>query len=167
MPKGRGSPSETQKTHSAADNLLTRNRANIPTEPASVGPSSGRLAGRKARHDGIRSSVPTADPICGRRPPTHKGCNQMFEPRFAGSNGEALEIHAAIGEQKEPCSVGQRESAHFSLDTARTAKFIVVLKYKRAPDGRFLLTASWVQWPFPWHPVVPAPSPHSPIKPPP
>jgi hypothetical protein len=42
----------------------------------------------------------------------------MFGPRFPGSNGEALEIHAAIGEQRESCSVGQRESAHLSLDTA-------------------------------------------------
>ena len=49
--------------------------------------------------------------------------NQMFGPHFAGSNGEALETHAAIGEQREPSSVVQRESAHLSLDTASTAKF--------------------------------------------
>src|SRR5260370_15308447 len=39
--------------------------------------------------------------------------NQMFGPRFAGSNAEAIEIYAAIGEQKQSCPVGSENQPTF------------------------------------------------------
>jgi hypothetical protein len=42
--------------------------------------------------------------------------NQMFGPRFAGVIEKHEKIHSAIDEHTESWPVGQRESAHLSLD---------------------------------------------------